>query len=84
MTKTTDLSEVAPQLIVEQISSLKPEEELLLVNKATPVARVTPIPRQKKKLPFGCGSGTTKILGPVDEPLIPEGDWEMLTGAGFP
>jgi hypothetical protein len=84
MTKTADITQVAPQQIVEQIASLQPEEELLIVNKSVPLARVTPVKLRKKKLPFGCGRETNKILGPIDEPLVPESDWNMLTGESFP
>lgn len=78
MTKTADIAETAPRELLEQITALKPEEELLIVNKSIPLARVIPVPSRKKGLPFGCGKETTKILGPVDEPLIPEGDWEAV------
>jgi hypothetical protein len=72
MTKTADITETTPQQIVDQITALQPEEELLIVKKSVPLARVTPVKPQKKKLPFGCGRETNKILGPIDEPLMPE------------
>ena len=54
-------------------------DELVIHNHDKPIAKVTPIPPPKKRN-FGEGRGTIQILGPIDEPLIPETDWEALHG----
>ena len=56
-------------------------DELVIQNHDKPIAKVTPMPKTKN-LPFGCDAGKIKILGPLDEPLIPEEDWDMLCGRG--
>ena len=51
---------------------------MVVTDQTGPVAKMVPVPPKKNRTKLGCGIGTGKILGPLDEPLIPESDWEML------
>ena len=56
-------------------------DELEIKKQDKTIAKLIPAPKTKN-LPFGCGADTCKILGKVDEPLVPEEDWDALCGRG--
>ena len=78
MTTTADIAEVKSGL-EDFLARVQAGDELVIQEHDAPIAKMTAIPKAKN-LPFGCGRGTIQILGPIDEPLIPETDWEALHG----
>ena len=78
MTITANIAEVK-QGLESYLARVQAGDELVIQDHNAPIARLTAIPKTKN-LPFGCGRGTIQILGPIDEPLIPETDWEALHG----
>ena len=63
------------------LAAVERGEEIEIRKRNLPIARVVPVARpQKNETVLGCGRGTVKIVGDLTEPLIAEGDWEMLRG----
>ena len=83
MTKTATIAEFRSHL-AEHLAAVQRGDEVVVLKETVPVAKLVPVARAQTRAKFGSGTGTGKILGPVDEPLIPEGDWDMLTGKSFP
>ena len=83
MTKTATIADFGSHL-ADYLADVQRGDEVLVMRESVAVARLVPIPEEKIKkqnrTKLGCGIGTVKILGPLDEPLIPESDWEMLRG----
>jgi antitoxin (DNA-binding transcriptional repressor) of toxin-antitoxin stability system len=61
------------------LSEVEKGNEIVVVRGDVPVAEVKRIGStpKKERVKAGFMKGTMKILGPVDEPLIPEEYWEM-------
>ena len=54
-------------------------EEVEIRKRNIPIARVVPVKKERmNETVLGCGRGSVEITGDLTEPLIPEGDWEML------
>ncbi len=83
MTKTATIADFGSHL-AEYLADVQRGDEVVLTKESVPVAKLVPMAEKRNRTKFGCGTGTGKILGPLDEPLIPEGDWDMLTGKSFP
>lgn len=83
MTKTATIAEFGSHL-AEHLAAVQRGDEVVVLKESQPVAKLVPVAEQRVRAKFGSGTGTGKILGPVDEPLMPEGDWDMLTGKSFP
>ena len=79
MTKTATIADFGSHL-ADYLADVQRGDEVVVTNESVPVARLVPVPAKKNRTVLGGGIGTVKILGPLDEPLIPTGDWEMLRG----
>lgn len=77
MTKTATIADFGSHL-AEYLAAVQRGDEVVVTDQTGPVAKMVPVPPKKNRTKLGCGIGTGKILGPLDEPLIPESDWEML------
>jgi len=77
MTKTATIAEFGSHL-AEHLAAVQRGDEVVVTNESVPVAKLVPVPVKKNRTVLGSGRGTGQILGPLDEPLIPESDWEML------
>lgn len=79
MTKTATIAEFGSHL-AEHLAAVQRGDEVVVTNENVPVAKLVPVPApvKKNRTVLGSGRGTAQILGPLDEPLIPEEDWEML------
>ena len=63
------------------LSKVEKGEKCLVLKHNKPIAEVVPVRnRQRNRTRIGCAVGTAKIHGDLTEPLIPEEDWDMLTG----
>jgi len=62
----------------DYLSDVAKGEEIVVCKRNVPVARITGIGPKPNTTRIGSGIGTGRILGPIDEPLIPESDWQML------
>ena len=43
-----------------------------------PVAQLSPVPPQDKRLMMGCMEGTAKIVGDIEFPATAASDWNVL------
>ena len=81
MTKTATIAEFGNHL-AEHLAAVQRGDEVVVTNESVPVAKLVPVPVpvpvKKNRTVLGSGRGTGQILGSLDEPLIPESDWEML------
>ena len=77
MTKTATIADFGSHL-AEHLAAVQRGDEVVVTNESVPVAKLVPVTVQKNRTVLGSGRGTAQILGPLDEPLIPEEDWEML------
>lgn len=79
--KRANIGEIKDQLshyvsLVEETG-----EEIEVCRRNRPIARIVPIPQEKRnRTSLGCGEGTV-VFHDTDltEPFIPESSWEMLT-----
>lgn len=79
--KVTNIAELK-QNLSRYISAVERGEEIEVRRRNVPIARVVPISgAQRNRTVLGCGRGSATIHGDMTEPLIPEGDWEMLGGS---
>lgn len=54
-------------------------EPLELSKRNVPFARIVPLEeRAPNRTILGKGRGSVRIVGDLTEPMLPEGDWEML------
>ena len=55
-------------------------ERVQICKRNMPIAQIVPIDNklQKNKTRIGCGLGSVQIKSDLTEPMIPEGNWEML------
>ena len=61
------------------LSKVEKGATCLVLKHNKPIAEVVPVKKRKKnRTRIGCAVGTAKIRGDLTEPLIPEGDWDML------
>ena len=79
MTKTATIADFGSHL-AEYLAAVQRGDEVVVTDQTGPVAKVVPVQLKKNRTVLGSGRGTAQILGPLDEPLIPEEDWEMLGG----
>jgi prevent-host-death family protein len=80
--KVTNIAELK-QNLSRYIAAVERGEEVEVRRRNVPIARVVPISgARKNRTVLGCGRGSAAIHGDLTEPLIPEGDWEMLGGSG--
>lgn len=77
MTKTATIADFGSHL-ADYLADVQRGDEVVVTNESVPVAKLVPVPARKNRTVLGSGRGTGQILGPLDEPLIPESDWEML------
>ncbi len=77
MTKTADIAEFESH-VQQYLADVQHGDEVVVVRESVAVAKLVPVGEKKNRTVLGCGRGTGKILGPLDEPMIPESDWEML------
>lgn len=75
--KVTNIANLKNHLS-DYLSEVANGEEIVICKRNVPVARITGLTSKRNRTEPGCGIGTGEILGCVDEPLIPEGDWKML------
>ena len=75
--KVTNITEFKTNL--SRFLALVEKGEAVEIRKRNvPIARVTPLPSQKKnRTKLGCGQGSVRITGDLTEPLIPITHWEM-------
>jgi len=79
--KVTNIAELK-QNLSRYIAAVERGEEVEVRRRNVPIAKVVPISRvSKNKTVLGCGRGSAMIHGDLTEPLIPDGDWEMLGGS---
>ncbi len=67
--------------LAEYLAMVEKGAEVIVCRRNVPVARFERIQEQGKHVnrsKLGSMKGTVKVLGDLTEPLIPEGDWEML------
>lgn len=61
------------------IAAVEQGEEVEIRRRNLPIARMVPVkghgPNRTK---LGSGRGSARVAGDLTEPLVPEGDWEML------
>ncbi len=63
----------------EYLNQVQSGEEIQICKRNVPVARLMPIPQgRRNRTVLGCGKGSAKATADLTEPLIPEGEWEML------
>lgn len=62
----------------EYLLEVEKGQEIVICKRNVPVARITGIKVNPNRTKLGCGIGTGEILGPIDEPLIPANNWQML------
>ncbi len=63
------------------LAEVEKGEEVEIRKRNVPFARILPLPRPRaNRTSLGCGRGTARILGDLTEPMMPQGDWEMLGG----
>ena len=61
------------------IAAVEQGEEVEIRRRNLPIARVVPVEKPRRNgTQLGCGRGTVTVVGDLTEPLIPEGDWEMI------
>ena len=83
MTKTATIADFGSHL-ADYLADVQRGDEVVLTQESVPVARLVPMAERRTRAKFGSGTGTGKSLGPLVEPLIPESDWDMLTGKSIP
>jgi len=67
--------------LTDYLAQVEQGAEVIVCRRNVPVARFERIQEQSKRVnrsKLGSMKGTVKVLGDLTEPLIPEGDWEML------
>ncbi len=67
--------------LTDYLAMVEKGAEVVVCRRNVPIARFERIQEQGKRVnrsKLGSMKGTVKVLGDLTEPLIPEGDWEML------
>jgi len=52
-------------------------EPVVITKRGTPVVKVVPVASEQPEL-FGFMAGEFKIIGDIESPVIPPGDWEVM------
>lgn len=53
-------------------------EPLVITKKGRPVAKLVPADASAKDV-FGCLKGLIEVVGDIESPILPAGDWEVLS-----
>ncbi|HOX04174.1 MAG TPA: type II toxin-antitoxin system prevent-host-death family antitoxin [Candidatus Paceibacterota bacterium] len=67
--------------LTDYLAMVEKGAEVIVCRRNVPVARFERIQERAQHVnrsKLGSMKGTVKVLGDLTEPLIPEGDWEML------
>lgn len=76
MTHEVNIAELKNHLS-EYLEKVAQGDEIVICRRNVPVAEVRPLPLHKNRTVLGFDPAV-KVLGPIEGPIIPEEDWNML------
>jgi len=62
----------------EYLERVENGDEIEVCKRNVPFAMISGKPRRENRTKPGWAAGSLNILGPIDGPIIPEEDWNML------